>query len=246
VDFVGQIDTLTDREVIWQSYTDTLVAMRAPQSLSSLCFRGRDFWLWMTKTPHIHDMYVECVLRQFGLYQACLCLSHTPSTLPCTCKFIPNLNSFFGRVKKVSLLTNLLFFVAGGRGRGRGLRPFFGEAAAVPRHVGDRHAERRHRAALTRRRRLESVPAVVHGEDPDARDLRSPNPRLDLMQVSTYPYRRDQSHNILVSSFPLIQNKSHPLKFHYTNNPSDLNSTTQLRRCTTWPNTWARRWTSCH
>jgi hypothetical protein len=73
LDFVGQIDTLTDREVIWQSYTDALVAARAPQGLLSLCFRDRDFWL--TKTSLIHDMYieeyhVELVLRQFGLYQA--------------------------------------------------------------------------------------------------------------------------------------------------------------------------------
>ena len=82
---------------------------------------------------------------------------------------------------EVSLLTNWLFLVVGGRGRGRGLRPLFGEAAALPGRVGDRRAERRHRAALTRRRRLESVPAVVHGEDPDARDVRpiepSPRPR---------------------------------------------------------------------
>jgi hypothetical protein len=38
--------------------------------------------------------------------------------------------------------------------------------------VGERRRPeaRRCRAALTRRQRLESVPAVVHGEDPDARD----------------------------------------------------------------------------
>jgi hypothetical protein len=57
LDFVDQIDTLTNREVIWQSYTDALVAARAPQGLSSLCFRNRDFR--MTKTPLIHDMYIE-------------------------------------------------------------------------------------------------------------------------------------------------------------------------------------------
>jgi hypothetical protein len=34
-----------------------------------------------------------------------------------------------------------------------------------------------------------------------------PNPRLDIMPASTYPYQRDQSHNILVSSFALIQIK---------------------------------------
>jgi hypothetical protein len=57
LDFVSQIDSLTDREVIWQSYTDALVAARAPHGLSSLCFRDRDFW--MMKTPLVHDMYVE-------------------------------------------------------------------------------------------------------------------------------------------------------------------------------------------
>jgi hypothetical protein len=42
--------------------------------------------------------------------------------------------------------------------------------------VGDRHGARRRRATLTRRRHLESVPAVVHIEDPDAceRILMSP------------------------------------------------------------------------
>jgi hypothetical protein len=111
--------------------------------------------------------------------------------------------------------------------------PFWGEATAVPRRVGNRRAERRHRAVLTRRRRLESVPVVVHGEDPETRDLRPPNPRLDLVLVLLCPYRRDQSHNILVSSFALIQIKSHSLKFRCTNNLSGLDSTTQLRRCTT-------------
>jgi hypothetical protein len=73
LDFVSQIDTLTDHEVIWQSYTDALVAARAPQGLSSLCFWDCDFW--MMKTPLVHDMYVEeyhveRVLRQFDLYEA--------------------------------------------------------------------------------------------------------------------------------------------------------------------------------
>jgi hypothetical protein len=60
-------------EVIWQSFTNALIAARAPQSLSSQCFRDREFW--MTKTPLVHDMYVEeyhveRVMRQFSLYQA--------------------------------------------------------------------------------------------------------------------------------------------------------------------------------
>jgi hypothetical protein len=43
LDFISQIDNLTDREVIWQPFTDALVTTRAPLGLSSLCFRGRDF-----------------------------------------------------------------------------------------------------------------------------------------------------------------------------------------------------------
>ena len=54
--------------------------------------------------------------------------------------------------------------------------PFFGEAAALPGRVGMEAVAHRRRAALTRRRRLESVPAVVHGEDPDAHDVRPPEP----------------------------------------------------------------------
>jgi hypothetical protein len=54
LDFVGKIDNLTDRKVIWQPFTDTLVPARAPQGLSSMCFWDRDFW--MTKTPLVHDM----------------------------------------------------------------------------------------------------------------------------------------------------------------------------------------------
>jgi hypothetical protein len=79
--YVSHIDNLTDHEVIWQSFTDTLVVARALQGLSSLCFWDRDFWI--TKTSLVHDMYVEeyhveRVMRQFGLYQASLVpVAHT-------------------------------------------------------------------------------------------------------------------------------------------------------------------------
>jgi hypothetical protein len=117
LDFVSQIDTLIDREIIWQPYTDALVAAHAPQGLLSLCFQDCDFW--MTKTPLVHDMYVdeyhvERVRGSLASTRLHLCPSHTLSTLSCTCKFIANINNFFGRVKKVSLLTKLLFLVAGG------------------------------------------------------------------------------------------------------------------------------------
>jgi hypothetical protein len=49
----------------------------------------------MTKTPLVHDMYVESTtsIVQFGLYQASpVPVTHTINT-PCTSKFIAN---FFG------------------------------------------------------------------------------------------------------------------------------------------------------
>jgi hypothetical protein len=54
--------------------------------------------------------------------------------------------------------------------------PFYGEAAAVHGCVGNRRGARRRRDALTRRRRLESIHEVVHGEDLDVRDVRPPEP----------------------------------------------------------------------
>jgi hypothetical protein len=102
---------------------------------------------------------------------------------------------------EVSLLTDSLFFVVGGRGRGRRLRPLFGKVAAVrlyldawvnvaaPDHViveprlHDDDAWRVYLQWYTSRAltRVTYVP---------------PNPRLDLVPASTYPYRRDQYHNI--------------------------------------------------
>jgi hypothetical protein len=70
-DFVRQIDALTDRDVIWTSYTDAVIEERTPQGLSSFCFRDRQYWL--TKTSVVFDVYVEEYqvhrgMRQFGLY----------------------------------------------------------------------------------------------------------------------------------------------------------------------------------
>jgi hypothetical protein len=56
---------------------------------------------------------------------------------------------------------------------------------------------------------------MVQGEDPDARDVRPSNPSLDLVPASVYPYGRDQTHIILISSFALNQIKSHSLNFRY-------------------------------
>jgi hypothetical protein len=53
-------------------YSEEAIAARAPQGLSSLCFRDQHYW--KTKTPLVFDMYVEeyavhRVMRQFVLYQ---------------------------------------------------------------------------------------------------------------------------------------------------------------------------------
>jgi hypothetical protein len=72
-DFVGQLDQLVDSDVRWLPYSEAEVQRRAPEGLSSLCFRDREYWL--TKKPLLYDIYVEeyqvhRVLRQFNLYQA--------------------------------------------------------------------------------------------------------------------------------------------------------------------------------
>jgi hypothetical protein len=66
LDFVRQIDNLTNVEVIWQPFTNTLHTACAPQGLSSLCFWDCEFW--MMKMSLVHEMYVEeyhveCVMR---------------------------------------------------------------------------------------------------------------------------------------------------------------------------------------
>jgi hypothetical protein len=38
-DFVSQFNSLTDVDVRWTPYSDEAIATRAPQGLSSLCFR---------------------------------------------------------------------------------------------------------------------------------------------------------------------------------------------------------------
>jgi hypothetical protein len=56
-DFVGQFDSLTDADVRWTPYSEEAIVTRAPQGLSSLCFR--DLHYWMTWTSLVFDMYVE-------------------------------------------------------------------------------------------------------------------------------------------------------------------------------------------
>jgi hypothetical protein len=71
-DFVGQFDALTYADVGWTPYSEEAIAARAPQGLSTLCFRDQQYW--MTRPPLLFDMYVEeyvvhRVLGQFGRYQ---------------------------------------------------------------------------------------------------------------------------------------------------------------------------------
>jgi hypothetical protein len=70
--FVGQIDALTDADVMWTPYTTNTIAEHAPDGLSSLSFRDQHYW--RTTTPLVYDIHIEeyhvCrVMRQFGLYQ---------------------------------------------------------------------------------------------------------------------------------------------------------------------------------
>lgn len=69
---MGQIDSLTDADVIWEPYSAQAIADRAPSGLSSLCLRDQHYW--RTTTPLVYDIHVEeyhvrRVMRQFGLYQ---------------------------------------------------------------------------------------------------------------------------------------------------------------------------------
>jgi hypothetical protein len=71
-DFVGQFDALTDADIRWTPYSEDVVAARASQGLSTLCFRNQQYW--MMRSSLLFDMYVEeyavhRVLRQFGRYQ---------------------------------------------------------------------------------------------------------------------------------------------------------------------------------
>jgi hypothetical protein len=71
-DFVGQFNALTDADVRWTPYSEEAVAARAPQGLSTLCFRDQQYW--MMRSPLLFNMYVEeyavhRMLRQFGCYQ---------------------------------------------------------------------------------------------------------------------------------------------------------------------------------
>jgi hypothetical protein len=70
--FVRQFDALTDADVMWTPHSEEPIVARAPQGLSTLCFRNQQYW--MARSPLLFDMYMEeyaihRVLRQFGRYQ---------------------------------------------------------------------------------------------------------------------------------------------------------------------------------
>jgi hypothetical protein len=71
-DFIGQIDRMVDAQVRWTAYAPAMVAARAPQGLSSLCYLDQAYW--MTRRRLVFNVYVEeytvhRVMRQFGLFQ---------------------------------------------------------------------------------------------------------------------------------------------------------------------------------
>ena len=71
-DFVGQFDSLVDKDVRWTPFTAADIYARAPSGVSSLFLRDQEYW--MTRKPilygiHIEECHVNRVMRQFGLYQ---------------------------------------------------------------------------------------------------------------------------------------------------------------------------------
>lgn len=71
-EYIAMFDQLTDDRVIWTPYTTERLIQRAPDGLSLLC--TRDYEYWYTRSPLVHDVFVEeyqvqRVMRQFGLRQ---------------------------------------------------------------------------------------------------------------------------------------------------------------------------------
>ena len=66
-DFVGQFDSLVDKDVRWTPFTAADIYTRASSGLSSLCLRDQKYW--MMRKPILYDIHVNRVMRQFGLYQ---------------------------------------------------------------------------------------------------------------------------------------------------------------------------------
>lgn len=69
---VTDLDGMTEDDFIWQPYTPTAVAARAPFGLSVIC--TADEHLFLTTSALVYDIAVEAhcpdrVARQFGLRQ---------------------------------------------------------------------------------------------------------------------------------------------------------------------------------
>ena len=70
--YVWELDQLSPDDVVWEPYSVTAVASRAPHGLFSLCIKNQG--MWMTTAAMVFDIAVEphCpdrVMRQFGLRQ---------------------------------------------------------------------------------------------------------------------------------------------------------------------------------
>jgi len=72
-EFVAEFDRLTPEDIVWEPYSPSAIAARAPLGISSVC--TQDQGLWMTTTALVYDVAVEAhcpdrVMRQFGRRQS--------------------------------------------------------------------------------------------------------------------------------------------------------------------------------
>lgn len=71
--FTAQFDQLLWDQVIWEPYTEDVIATRFHGGISAWCERDREYWL--TRSKIMFDVFVEemsqqRVMRQFGFRQA--------------------------------------------------------------------------------------------------------------------------------------------------------------------------------
>jgi len=72
-EFVAEFDRLTPEDIVWEPYSPSAIAARAPLGISSVC--TQDKGLWMTTAALVYDVAVEAhcpdrVMRQFGQRQS--------------------------------------------------------------------------------------------------------------------------------------------------------------------------------
>ena len=56
-DFVGQFDSLVDKDARWTLFTAVDIYARAPSDLSSLCLGDQEYW--MMRKPILYDIHVD-------------------------------------------------------------------------------------------------------------------------------------------------------------------------------------------